>query len=687
MLFRSPQKNFVDSRTVPTLSAFAPPVNMGVREALHRVLRLVSVGSKRFLTNKVDRAVTGLIAQQQCCGPLQLTVGDVAVVAQSHFGFTGMATAIGEQPIKMLVDPAAGARMAVGESLTNLVWARIDDLEQVKCSANWMWAPKLEGEGAALRDAAEAMAEAMIAVGMAVDGGKDSLSMATKVNDEVVKSPRQLVISAYAAVSDIRRKVTPDIKEPGSVLLFIDLAGGKNRLGGSALAQTCGRLGSEVPDMDNPALVKRAFLAVQELINNNLLLAGHDRSDGGLITTVLEMAFSGNCGLKLALSGSGTVLETLFSEELGLVVECRWNQLSEVKKRLDRAETPCAVLGATTVKKAVTIQYNGKLVLDDSMVILRQWWEETSYQLERLQVNSDCADAEKINIFDRTGPAYHLSFTPEATAPAILQQTDKPRVAILRDEGSNSDREMTSAFYSAGFEPWDVTMTDLLSGRIDLAGFRGLAAVGGFSYADVPESAKGWAATIRFNHRLQAQFQDFYNRPDTFTLGICNGCQLFGLLGWVPWSGIEAEKQPRFIHNQSGRFESRWATVKVLPSKAIMLQGMEDLVFGIHVDHGEGFLHFPDEAIRERVWAEQLAAVVYVDDEGRPTEAYPFNPNGSPGGLTGLCSPDGRHLALMPHPERTFLPWQAHWLPAEMTNLPVSPWLRMFQNAYAWCMG
>jgi hypothetical protein len=300
----------------------------------------------------------------------------------------------------------------VGESLTNLVWARIDDLEQVKCSANWMWAPKLPGEGAALRDAAEAMAEAMIAVGMAVDGGKDSLSMATKVDDEVVKSPRQLVISAYAAMSDIRRKVTPDIKEPGSVLLFIDLAGGKNRLGGSALAQTCGRLGSEVPDMDNPALVKRAFLAVQELIDNNLILAGHDRSDGGLITTVLEMAFSGNCGLKLALSGSGTVLETLFAEELGLVVECRWNQLAEVKKRLDQAGTPCAVLGATTVKKAVTIQYNGELVLDDSMVILRQWWEETSYQLERLQVNPDCADAEKINIFDRTGPAYHLSFTP-----------------------------------------------------------------------------------------------------------------------------------------------------------------------------------------------------------------------------------------------------------------------------------
>jgi phosphoribosylformylglycinamidine synthase len=686
LLGKIPQKTFTDSRAVPVLSPFVPPRNLDVREALHRVLRLVSVGSKRFLTNKVDRAVTGLIAQQQCCGPLQLTVADVAVVAQSHFGHTGIATAIGEQPIKMLVDPAAGARMAVGEALTNLVWARIDDLEQVKCSANWMWAPKLPGEGAALRDAAEAMAEAMIALGIAVDGGKDSLSMAAKVGNEVVKSPRELVISLYAAMADIRRTVTPDIKEPGSALLLVDLSGGKNRLGGSALAQTCGQIGSEVPDLEDPSLLRNAFAAVQSLLEQGMILSGHDRSDGGLITTVLEMAFRGNCGLNLALNGSGTILETLFAEELGMVIECRWNHLAQVKDRFDQVRVPCTVLGSTRMKQAVTIQYNGELILDDSMVLLRQWWEETSYQLERLQMNPECADAEKYNTLDRKGPEYHLSFTPEATAPAILRKQDKPRVIILRDEGSNSDREMSSAFYSAGFEPWDVTMTDLLAGRIDLAGFRGIAAVGGFSYADVPESAKGWAATIRFNERLQAQFHEFYNRPDTFTLGVCNGCQLFGLLGWVPWLGIEAERQPRFIHNVSGRFESRWSTVKVLPSTSIMLAGMEDLVFGIHVDHGEGFLHFPDASIRDRVWAEQMAAMVYVDDDGNATEAYPFNPNGSPGGLTGLCSPDGRHLAMMPHPERTFLTWQAHWLPESMKALPASPWLRMFQNAYRWCI-
>jgi len=680
-----PQKTFTDQRAVPPLSPFVPPVDLSVRDGLYRVLRLVSVGSKRFLTNKVDRAVTGLIAQQQCCGPLQLTVADVAVVAQSHFGVTGIATAIGEQPIKMLVNPAAGARMAVGESLTNLVWARIDDLDQVKCSANWMWAPKLAGEGAAMRDAAEAMAQAMIALGMAVDGGKDSLSMATMVADEVVKSPRQLVISAYAAMTDIGRKVTPDLKEPGSVLVLLDLAGGQCRLGGSGLAQTFEQIGNEVPDMDDAALVRRAFLVVQELLDLDLILAGHDRSDGGLITTVLEMAFSGNCGLSLALNGSASPLAALFAEELGLVMECRWENLAEVKKRLTAAGLPCAVLGTSSEEKTISIRYNGEVVLEESMVVLRQWWEETSYQLERLQVNPACAEAERNNSFDRQGPRYHLNFKPQFPKADLLQRPDKPKVLILRDEGSNSDREMTAAFFSAGFEPWDVTMTDLLSGRVDLADFRGLAAVGGFSYADVPESAKGWAATILFNDTLKARFQAFYDRPDTFTLGICNGCQLFGLLGWVPWQGIPAEQQPRFIHNLSGRFESRWTTVRVLPSRSIMLQGMDDLVFGIHVDHGEGYLHFPEASIRERVLSEQMATVVYVDDEGQATEAYPFNPNGSPGGLAGLCSPDGRHLAMMPHPERTFLTWQAHWLPPEMKHLPVSPWLKMFQNAYDWC--
>jgi phosphoribosylformylglycinamidine synthase len=612
----------------------------------------------------------------------------VAVIAQSHFAWSGAATAIGEQPIKMLVNPQAGARMAVGEALTNLVWAKIDTLEGVKCSANWMWAPKLPGEGAALYDAACAMRDAMIPLGIAVDGGKDSLSMATRVSEETVKSPRELVISAYATMENITSVVTPDIKRPGeSVLLFVDLAEGQNRLGGTALAQTLKQTGDISPDMDNPDLVKRGFNVIQELIGKNLILSGHDRSDGGLLTTLLEMAFAGNCGLEIEVHGTGTPIEHLFSEELGLVLECIPENRQEVETALTEKNVPFAVIGRTTSKKQITVKFNENVVLAEPMQELRQIWEETSFQLERLQMNPDCAAEEKQNIFDRQSPRYSMGFTPRETSQDILESPNKPKVAILRDEGSNSDREMTAAFYAAGFEPWDITMTDLLEERITLDGFRGVAAVGGFSYADVPESAKGWAATILFNERLKKMFEAFYIRPDTFSLGICNGCQLFGLLGWVPWQGIESEKQPRFVRNISGRFESRWSTVKVLDSKAVMLKGMEGLTFGIHVAHGEGRVQFPDENIYEEIRNEGLVALAFVDDEGNETERYPFNPNGSPSGITGLCSSDGRHLAMMPHPERSFLKWQAHWLPEEMKKeLTVSPWLQMFQNAYHWCM-
>lgn len=689
LLGNIPQKTFEDTRIDPQLKPLVLPEDLTVREALYDVLRVVSVGSKRFLTNKVDRAVTGLIARQQCCGPLQLTVSDVAVVAHSHFGLTGTAMSIGEQPIKMLVNPAAGARMAVGEAWTNLVWAGGIDLEQVKCSANWMCAPKLEGEGAALYDAARGMRDAMIATGMAVDGGKDSLSMATLVGEETVKSPRELVISAYAAVPNIRDVITPDIKQPGSKLIFIDLTNGRTRLGGTALAQTQGSIGNESPDMDDPGLVRSGFTAVQELIDRDLVLAGHDRSDGGLITTLLEMVFAGNCGLSVNIkkTGSETAIEHLFAEELGVVIECANSDVETVLETLSWYGFPIAyVIGDTVKDQQIIIKHDGVLVLDEDMRVLRQWWEETSYQLERQQMNPVCADEEKENIFDRSGPKCHLPFMPRLTSQDILEAANKPKVAILRDEGSNSDREMTSAFHAAGFEPWDICMKDLLDGTIDLSEFRGLAAVGGFSYADVPDSAKGWAATIKFNERLRTMFDEFYHRSDTFTLGVCNGAQLFGLLGLVPWRGIAPEDQPRFVYNTSERFESRWTTVKVAKSSAIMLEGMEELTFGIHVDHREGKLHFPDSEIMSKVEEKGLVPIHYVDDDGEATEKYPFNPNGSPGGMAGLCSSDGRHLAIMPHPERAFLSWQCHHLPRDMEGVEVSPWMKMFQNAYDWCV-
>ncbi|HVP78433.1 MAG TPA: phosphoribosylformylglycinamidine synthase [Thermodesulfobacteriota bacterium] len=693
VLGNMPQKTFKDGRRGVSLKPLKLPDDLTVEEALSRVLRNLAVGSKRFLTNKVDRSVTGLIARQQCCGPLQLTVGDVAVISQSHFGLTGAATSIGEQPIKMLVDPKAGARMAVGEALTNIVWAQVSGLQDIKCSANWMWAPKLPGEGAALYDAACAMRDLMVRLGIAVDGGKDSLSMATRVGDEIVKSPRELVVSAYATMPDITKVVTPDIKKPGhSKLIFVDIAQQKARVGGSALAQVYGQVGNESPDVDDPEILKRAFQAIQKLISENLILAGHDLSDGGLITTFLEMAFAGNCGLRIRMDGPWVPMERLFAEELGAVVECDSNNIPRVLDVFDSFHLPSTVIGETTDEKKILVTYGSQKMLESDMPVLRSWWEETSYQIERLQINSQCADEERKNIFDRKGPSYIIPFKFKRTPARLLEAKSKPEVALLREEGSNGDREMTSAFYQAGFSPWDVTMSDLISGRIPLDRFRGLVAVGGFSYADVPESAKGWAAAIRFNERLKKMFDDFYRRTDTFSLGVCNGCQLFGLLGWVPWLGIPDHQQPRFVQNTSGRFESRWVTVKILESPAIMFKGMEDSILGIWVAHGEGRLHFPDPTLMDEVMTRKLVPVVFVDDEGRrdgkTSTSYPFNPNGSPFGITGLCSPDGRHLAMMPHPERSFLKWQWPWLPESMKDGKTeSPWIQMFQNARAWCDG
>jgi len=693
VLGNMPQKTFEDERSEHSLTPLELPAALSVEEASSRVLRNLAVGSKRFLTNKVDRSVTGLIARQQCCGPLQLTVGDLAVIAQSHFGLTGAATSIGEQPIKMLVNPKAGARMAVGEALTNIVWAQISRLQDIKCSANWMWAPKLPGEGAALYDAAGAMRDLMIKLGIAVDGGKDSLSMATRVGDDIVKSPRELVISAYATMPDITKVVTPDIKNPGrSQLIFIDISKQQARLGGSALAQVYGQVGNESPDVDDPEMLKRAFRAIQKLISENLILAGHDISDGGIITTLLEMAFAGNCGLRIRVDGPWSPLERLFAEELGAVVECLGNDVRKVLEILYSFHLSPSIIGETREEKKILVTYHSQKILEADMRVIREWWEETSYQIERLQMNSQCADQERKNIFDRKGPSYVIPFKPKPTPRPILESKNKPEVAILREEGSNGDREMTSAFYQAGFSPWDVTMTDLISGRITLDRFRGLVSVGGFSYADVPESAKGWAAATRFNERLRKMFDDFYHRSDTFSLGVCNGCQLFALLGWVPWQGIADHQQPRFIQNTSGRFESRWVTVKILESPAIMFKGMTDSILGIWVAHGEGRLHFPDPALMDQVVDRKLVPVAFVDDEGRRdgkvSKSYPFNPNGSPFGIAGLCTPDGKHLAMMPHPERSFLKWQWPWLPGYMKDgVKESPWIQMFQNAREWCHG
>jgi phosphoribosylformylglycinamidine synthase len=685
-----PQKTFRLARIPPSLAPLKLPRNLTVRGALDRILRLVSVGSKRFLTNKVDRSVTGLVARQQCAGPLQLTVSDVAIIAQSHFGLTGAAVSIGEQPVKTLLDPAAMARLSVGEALTNLVWAKISRLEDVKCSGNWMWAAKLPGEGAMLYDAAVALRDIMVALGIAIDGGKDSLSMAAKVvsreGSELVKSPGTLVISAYAPCPDITKVVTPDIKKPGrSRLLLIDIGNGRDRLGGSALAQVYGQVGDRSPDVDDPTLLKRAFRAVQGLIAGGRVISGHDRSDGGLVTTLLEMAFSGNCGLDVSAEGEGPI-PCLFSEELGLVIEYLPRDEKAITFRLRKARIPFRILGKTTTGKRIKVRSGGRIVLNEEMRALREIWEETSHKIERLQANPKCAIDEKRNIFDRPGPSYRLAFTPKAASSALLRKKGKPAVVVVREEGSNSDREMTSAFFQAGFDVWDATMTDFLEGKVDLDRFRGMAFVGGFSYADVLDSAKGWAGVIRFNKGIFERFQRFYERPDTFSLGVCNGCQLMALLGWVPWAGIGDRDQPRFIQNLSGRFESRFSTVRIFPSPSLMLKGMAGSTLGIWVAHGEGRAYFPRKKTLGNVESLSLAPVRYVDDNRKVTMKYPFNPNGSASGIAALCSPDGRHLAIMPHPERTFLRWQWGFMPEEWKNdLKTSPWLQLFLNAREWC--
>ncbi|RMG67115.1 MAG: phosphoribosylformylglycinamidine synthase, partial [Nitrospirae bacterium] len=411
VLGKMPQKTFRLKRVQGRLEPLKIPEGTSVKDALERVLRLLSVGSKRFLTNKVDRSVTGLIARQQCTGPLQLTLSDVAVVAQSHFSLTGAAISIGEQPIKGLISPQAMARLSVGEAITNIMWAKLTALTDIKCSGNWMWAAKLPGEGARLYDAAVALRDILIELGIAIDGGKDSLSMAALVRgkngkEEVVKSPGTLVISAYAPCTDITKTVTPDIKRPGeSGLIYIDLGKGRYRTGGSALAQVFGQVGNETPDLEEPELLKKTFQAVQELIDQRLILSGHDRSDGGLITTLVEMAFGGNCGIKVDIEAEGVdPVRVLFSEELGVVFEYPLERQEDVLRILEAHALPFQKIGITTEEKHIDIQVDGKAVLSEDMLKLRALWEETSYQLDRLQANPECVDEEFRVIYDRPGP-------------------------------------------------------------------------------------------------------------------------------------------------------------------------------------------------------------------------------------------------------------------------------------------
>uniref|UniRef100_A0A3Q4I9K2 phosphoribosylformylglycinamidine synthase n=1 Tax=Neolamprologus brichardi TaxID=32507 RepID=A0A3Q4I9K2_NEOBR len=693
VLGKMPQKEFKMESLALNHQTLSLPAGLTVKDALHRVLRLPAVASKRYLTNKVDRSVTGLVAQQQCVGPLHTPLADVAVVALSPFSLEGAATAIGEQPIKGLVCPAAGARMAVGEALTNLVFARVTELKDVKCSGNWMWAAKLPGEGACLWEACQAMCAVMGQLGVAIDGGKDSLSMAARVGKETVKAPGALVISAYAVCPDITATVTPDLEDPDGkgVLLWVPLSPGLHRLGGSALAQCYSQLGDCSPDLDQPELLTACFNTTQKLIHDRLLSAGHDISDGGLLTCLLEMAFAGNRGIDslnvLFPFPYQLITHLLFSEELGLVLEVSQSDLETVCQRYSDAGVQCLHIGRTCgfgPEAMIRVRVDGKEVLRELLPDLRAMWEDTSFQLERLQANELCIKQEEEGLSKRTQPYFKLTFNP-SEMPTI-SQPGITRVAVVREEGSNGDREMSVSLYMAGFEVWDVTMQDLCTGSLTLDPFKAVVFVGGFSYADVLGSAKGWAATVAYNPKAKAEFDRFRQREDTVSLGVCNGCQLLTLLGWVGESEEGVESEVVLSHNKSGRFESRFVSVGIQDSPSIWLRGMEGSALGVWVAHGEGLVQFCSSRAQDLIISGGLAPLRYLDDQGHPTEEYPLNPNGSPQGIAGLCSRDGRHLAMMPHPERCTLTWQWPWAPRDFRpSLTPSPWLHMFKNAASWC--
>jgi len=682
-----PRKRFSDKKVQYKFKPLILPSTATIKSALNRVLKNLAVASAEMYTLKGDRSVGGLVVGQQHCGPVNLPVADCGIMALSHFSSPGMVFSMGEQPLKLMLDPAAGARMAAAEALLNMAGAKVSAREDIKSSVNWMWALKYLGEGSAIFRADGALSEFLTGFGAPVRG-KDSSSMLTRFNGEIVPCPREVMITMKAMMPNVRNFVTPDFKQPGeSDLLLIDLGLDKNRIGGSILAQCYNQWGDDCPDIESD-LLKRTFDVIQSLVLRGLILSYHDRSDGGLIVTLLEMAFAGNCGFEAKMR-SRDILRVLFSEEAGAVLEVDPALTHEVSALLKMSEVPAAKIGATVQEKTVGISTYGKSVFSGDMVSLRQTWRETSYQLRRLQMNPDCALEEKKNTRARKGISYVFPEGWDGKArfkPKLKMR--QPKVAILREIGTNSDQEMVAAFKMAGFCPVDLAMRDLENGAVkNLNQFSVLAACGGFSDGDVLGSARGWASKILYNEKLLRIFLEFMKRDDALSYWVCNGAQLAGQLGWIPYmpeNGRPAKVHPLFTYNTSKKFEARWSTVEIGPSPSIMLRGLEGSRLGVHVAHGEGRLYCSDSKLLGKIVDDQLAPVRFVDDSGQATEQYPFNPNGSPMGITSLCSPNGQHLATMPHLERSGHIRQWQYVPEALKHLENSPWLRAFENMRSW---
>jgi len=689
------------------------------------VLQQPTVASKSFLITIGDRTVGGLNTRDQFVGPWQVPVADCAVTLMDYKGYRGEVMAMGERTPVAVIDAPAAARLAVGEAITNLLAADIRSLEDVKLSANWMAACGAPGEDAKLYDSVKAVGmELCPALGISIPVGKDSLSMATAWQDEneskKVIAPVSLIISAFASVQDVRKTLTPLLKLnlPNGELLdteliLIDLGRGKNRIAGSILAQVLNQSGKFAPNLDHPEDLKNLAAAIIELRKENKLLAYHDRSDGGLLACIAEMAFASHCGISLnvdmiavdagqepdygdaknwAQQVSGLrheqTMRALFNEELGVVIQVRREDRDAVFAVLRKLSLSAFshVIGKPNTNGRIEIWRDAKKIFNEPREVLQKMWANTSYQIARLRDNPACADSEFALLDDLADPGLFPKLTFDAaddiSAP-FIQKNIRPKVAILREQGVNSHVEMAYAVDWAGFDSYDVHMSDLLSGKANLSDFRGLIACGGFSYGDVLGAGEGWAKTILFNQQLRDQFSTFFNRQDSFALGVCNGCQMMSnLSGIIPG----AETWPKFTRNQSEQYEARLVMAEVLASPSIFTQGMEGSHLPIAIAHGEGFANFSQQGSMEQLQKQGLATLRFVDHQGQATETYPMNPNGSPGGLTGVTTPDGRFTAMMPHPERVFRAVQMSWCPPDWLNTPdgASPWMRLFRNARRW---
>ncbi|MFV7759109.1 phosphoribosylformylglycinamidine synthase [Shewanella algae] len=687
VLLGKPPKMSRDVVSQKAQSAALDEASIDLVEAVKRVLTLPTVADKSFLITIGDRTVTGLVNRDQMVGPWQVPVADCAVTAASFDSYVGEAMSMGERTPLALLDFGASARMAVAESLLNMAGADIGSLKRIKLSANWMSAAGHPGEDAGLYEAVKAVGEELCPeLELTIPVGKDSMSMKTAWEDKgeqkAVTAPMSLIISAFGAVRDIRNTVTPELRtDKGETLLLLaDLAKGKTRLGGSCLAQVFGELGDIAPDLDQAAVLKGFFEVTQQLVAERSLLAYHDKSDGGLFTTLVEMAFAGHTGLNVDISAlAGSTLARLFNEELGAVLQVSKGQAAEIIKAYTDAGVDCHPIAELSDDGRIYIQDQGAEIYSASRTELRKLWSETTYRMQALRDNPECAREEFDLKLDETDPGLtvNLSFDPaeDVAAPYILKGA-APKMAILREQGVNSHIEMAAAFERAGFESRDVHMSDILSGRISLEEFQGLVACGGFSYGDVLGAGEGWAKSILFNSRAREDFSRFFERADSFALGVCNGCQMLSnLKEIIPGT----EHWPHFVRNRSERFEARFSLVEVQQSPSLFFSGMAGSRMPIAVSHGEGRAEFASAAAMAAAEQSGTVALRYVNGKGEVASLYPQNPNGSPNGLSGICSLDGKVTIMMPHPERVFRTVANSWHPENWGE--DSPWMRMFRNA------